>query len=205
MLGWRVCLSPSCRGSGTAGAPSQGDILSHSQLWQRQRLSRARDPNSFPGAAPQPENPPGSTFQPQQDSPCRAGDVPGQPEPLALRNCNGNGNVFHSNYSPEPGQPPGISSASALALLTCPKYLNPRVSLAWGETQLGHLTAGVTPGLPGQDEVARDVGQAVPGGPWQCQFGGCHPLIPGRVWLVCPQGRVTPEQEGLAGTGKARP
>lgn len=42
LLGCRVCPSPSRCGLGTRGAPAGGDFLSHSQLWQRQRLSRAR-------------------------------------------------------------------------------------------------------------------------------------------------------------------
>lgn len=103
-----------------------------------------------------------------------------------------------ANQSSESGanSPRPCSSASALALLTCPKYLNPRVPLAWGGTLLGHPTAGMTPGVPGQDEVARDVEQAVPWGPWQCQFGGCHPFIPRGVW-----GSLSPGQ-GDAKTGR---
>lgn len=42
LLGCRVCPSPSHCGLGRRGAPARGDFLSHSQLWQRQRLSRAR-------------------------------------------------------------------------------------------------------------------------------------------------------------------
>lgn len=106
--------------------------------------------------------------------------------------------------SREPGQPAGSSSASALALLTCPKYLNPRAPLAWGGTRLGHPPAGVAPGLPGQGEVGRDVGQAVPPGPAAVPVWWVPPSIPHKVWGSLSPGQGDTRTGGF-GSNKARP
>lgn len=127
-LGWRVCPSPSCHGSGTTGAPSQGDILSHSRLWQRQRLN--------PGSQIPLWSCTTTRKSPRIRLPASAGLPPAAGAPLFGElqwEC-----VQWVQITALSRDSPRASAARQRLLLTCPKYLSP--GAPWPGAGLGWVT-----------------------------------------------------------------